>query len=149
MTPLPQPMRISNARDRSIAQGGASPVPSMATTLYGILEPCVFVLVLKQQDPTTLRIIEIKQPISTAASHQPLKNREIEIKPEGQRSWTWIKVFALPDCPLQPKDVVILPWPEFNGQPFRIMGSKPWQSKGFMYYEMVADYQARGALPGV
>lgn len=132
---------IFNASSIRLDQGGASPVPTVETALYGILEPVTFNLVGKWQDPTTFLVEETPQLVQSSASVQPLKVRELAIKPEGERRWTWLKIFALPDLVLTPGQVIEVPAGPYPAVPYRIMGVKPWATKGYMYYECVADYQ--------
>ena len=39
-------------------------------------------------------------PISFSGSIQPLKPTELQLKPEGQRTWVWWKLFTLQAIPL-------------------------------------------------
>ena len=130
---------IHNARDTLISQGGASAVPSVETVLYGVLESLTFEVITQTQDPATFEVTLLRRPVNTLGSVQPLKTRELEIKAEGERSWTWLKIYALPNVTLKPKDEVVLTG-EFAGT-YRVMGEKKWAGKGHMYYELVPTYQ--------
>ncbi len=132
---------LTNARNVRLDQGGASPVPSVATSLYGILEPVTFVIITKRQNTVTFEVEETRRPFPTMASVQPLTVRELSIKAEGERRWTWLKVYALTDVILQPKDVIELGDTARAGTPYRVMAAKDWRDKGQMYYELVADYE--------
>lgn len=126
---------LTNARSRTLSKGAASPVPNVETALSGVLEPLTFYRITKVQNQQTGAIMESAKRIDTSGSVQPLKVRELAIKPEGERSWTWLKLFCLPEVILAPRDVV-----KIEGVKYRVMGSKPWAAKGYMYYELVDDY---------
>ena len=134
-----KPLAISNACDRPISAGGASPIPNAETALYGVLQPTVFIKITKRQDPQTFKVLDLETQIQAMASIQPLKVRELAIKPEGERRWTWLKIYADPHLRLAPSDVI-----KWEGQRYRVMATKPWAANGYMYYEVVNDY-----VPGV
>ena len=135
-------MRLFNANTIPLNRGGASPVVNAESALNGQLEPMTFSVVTKTLNPVTFQVTEHRRNLESAGSIQPLQAREIELKPEGERRWKWLKIYALPDLLLQPKDVIRVPGNELMAdEPYRIMGSKNWRAKGYMYYEMVADYQ--------
>jgi hypothetical protein len=134
---------ITNGCDTPINLGGASPAMSVESLLFGQLEPLTFGISQEIQDETTFQVVETFRSVSTQGIVQPLEVRSLAIKPEGERRWTWLKIWALADLSLKPGDRItvqgtpIMP----ENQPYRIMGTKPWARHGFMYYEVVADYQ--------
>lgn len=141
---------LTNARDIPLNRGGASTVQNVETVLFGVLEPITFGVVTQVKDPETFEVQDATKFIPTMGSVQPLKVRELSIKREGERAWTWLKILALPDLFLRPNDVVridgilgIDP-----GSKWRVMGNKPWTAKGYMYYEVVADYQVPPGYAG-
>jgi hypothetical protein len=127
---------VMSAKDYTPDVGAVSTVPEVGDALLGFLEPVTFSIITKRQDPRTFEVTEVARSVATLASIQPLKVRELAIKPEGERRWKWLKIYALPDLILQPKDVVAV-----NGEKFRVMGVKDWAAKGYMYYEIVSDFQ--------
>lgn len=132
-----------NAKDVSLAQGGASPVMTAETILFGVLEPLIFSISIKRPDPVSFVTVETFRNVATQGSVQPLEVRELAIKSEGTRRWTWLKILALPDLILRPGDVINIQG-TMNADPnvpYRVMGQKPWQQKGYSYYEIVADYE--------
>ncbi len=134
---------VMSAKDTTPDVGALSSVPSVETTLLGFLEPATFIVITKRQDPLTFEVTETRRAILTLASIQPLKTRELAIKPEGERRWTWLKIYALPDLILTPKDVI-----QIGLTKYRVMGVKDWSAKGYMYYEVVEDYQVPSDYAG-
>jgi len=68
----------------------------------------------------------------------PMEYRELILKPEGQRSWTWYQLFADPVLTLNTDDVV-----NYNKQT-RVKGRKDWQAHGFIEYHLVEDWTGVG-----
>ena len=127
--------QIYSAADEKLDVQTLCQAPRMEMALNGYLEPVTFVVVTKEQDPVSFKIVEHLRSITTTATIQPLRAREIALKPEGERRWTWYKIFALPELALEPKDII-----RIGETQYRVMGSKGWRPRGFMYYEIVEDY---------
>lgn len=115
--------------------GAVSQAPNVSSVLNGCLDPMSFVIVTKAQDPVTMEIVNTTRSVTTMAVIQPLRTRELAMKPEGERSWQWYKIFALPDLMMKPSDQVTI-----GAETFRVMGSRNWSSKGYMYYEIVDTF---------
>ena len=120
-------------------------VPNVENVLLSTFVPISFGVVTANQDPITFEFKDTIRTIESSGNAQPLSNRELAIKAEGDRAWEWLKVYATPDLVLQPRDVVI-----FKGTRYRVMASKNYAKfgYGYVYYELVNDYQygTRGSL---
>jgi hypothetical protein len=126
---------IHNAKDTPIDQLGAPGSPNVRAVLDGIMGALAFAVITTKQDHVTKEIIEVARPVVTRGSVQPLKLRELELKPEGMRSWEWFKIFTTPDVLLKTNDVISI-----GAKRYRVMGDKNWASNGYMYYEVVNAY---------
>lgn len=69
---------------------------------------------------------------------QPLSPEQVQLKPEGQRSWEWLQlhVFAGEDTNLQTNDRVI-----FNTRRFKVMAVKDYSLNNYVEYHLLQDYQ--------
>lgn len=68
---------------------------------------------------------------------QPLKDEELQFKPEGLRSWGWIWIHAVSgSLNLETGDKVI-----FNQKRYKIMAVKDYSLNGFIEYQLVRDYE--------
>jgi hypothetical protein len=131
-------MAIYNAADSTPDVGAVSQAPNVSSTLNGNLLPVQFSSVSKSIDPVTKEVKEIIVTVETLASIQPLRTRELAMKPEGERSWEWYKIYALPELVLKTGDMI-----QINGEgSFRVMGLKNWRARGYMYYEIVNGFTA-------
>lgn len=72
---------------------------------------------------------------------QPLSDRELALKPEGQRSWTWLQIHVrslwinfIPD------DRIV-----WNGDKYKIYAVKDYSLNGYVEYHAVRDFQDGGS----
>ena len=126
---------LTNAADNTDDVQTLTQGPHVETVLNGSLTPVTFELITSVQNEDTFEAEEKVVTIATSAVIQPLRTRELALKPEGERSWSWYKVYALPQLRLKPGDRI-----KISETTFRVMGLKDWRSKGYMYYELVDAY---------
>ena len=112
-----------------------SGMPQMSTTLTGWEVP--------------LTLIKIKQRIvdgelSTEENYidfmgvwQPLKDENLNLLPEGQRSWEWIWIHArATELNLETADKVI-----FKGKRYKVINKKDYGLNAFVEYQLCRDYE--------
>lgn len=69
---------------------------------------------------------------------QPLSERKLMLKPEGERAWKWLMIHCFSGrLNLEPKNDRII----FNGEPFKIMADNDYSLNGFIEYHLVKDYE--------
>ena len=112
-----------------------SGMPQMSDALTGWQVP----LTLEQvfQDIVVGDKVETTKLISFQGVWQPLRDEELQFKPEGQRSWEWIWIHAVSgSLNLETGDKVI-----FNQKRYKIMAVKDYSLNGFIEYQLVRDFQ--------
>ena len=68
---------------------------------------------------------------------QPLRDEQLQFKPEGQRSWSWYWIHAKAGTlNLQTQDKII-----FQGKRYKVMSVKDYSLNGYIEYQVVLDYQ--------
>jgi hypothetical protein len=107
--------------------------PNMTEVLYGHMRPVVFSRV--KTAIVDFKSVQTEYPLETHAVIQPLSLRELTIKPEGERSWEWLAVFATTDLALANGDIII-----HKGRRYRVMGFWDWSHAGYYRYEIVGAY---------
>lgn len=112
-------------------------VPNVNGAMLQWFQPMIFTAVTKIV--VGGEVIETGTPINFRGVIQPLSNRDLLIKPEGERAWTWYMLHADPSLSLNVDDVV-----NYLGQQTRVMARKDYRLYGYMYYELIQDYTGSG-----
>lgn len=122
-------------KNRSISSCLQSGMPNMANTLNGWEVPLTLVKIT--QSIVNGDAIQTETEISFLGVWQPLKDEQLQFKPEAQRSWEWIWIHAKSGSfNLKTADKVI-----FNNKRYKIMSVKDYSLNGFIEYELVKDYK--------
>lgn len=68
---------------------------------------------------------------------QPMRSRDIELKPEGQRNWKWWTLYCKTQYDIDNYDRI----EDFKGKKFRVMKTSDWAQAGFCVFELVEDFE--------
>lgn len=127
---------IANAASQPLfAKAGT--VPDVSGALQDYFQAIVFERV--QKTVTGFQVLETPDPINFQGIIQPFTDRQLLLKPEGQRAWTWLWVHADPVLTLQVDDVVL-----WQGKQTRVMSRKDFTLYGFVEYHCVQDWTGVG-----
>ncbi len=116
-------------------------VPDVSGGMKDYFQPMVFERVLKTA--TGFQVVETDAEINFRGVIQPLSKRLLQLKPEGQRAWTWLQLNAEPVLSLQVDDVV-----NYLGVQTRVMALADYTIYGYVSYELVQDWTGSGPTPG-
>ena len=79
-------------------------------------------------------------PLSFNGTIQPLNARQLALKPEGQRSWTWLQIHCLATSfALIPGDRV-----KWDGTLYKVEFQNDYSLNGYIEYHLVKDFQTGG-----
>lgn len=132
---------IANGANRPLnVQTGT--IPNVGGAMLDWFQPMVFTLVAKEVDG--FQVVETSTDISFHGVIQPLRLRDLALKPEGQRAWTWLWLHSDPSLTLQVDEVVL-----YLGVQTRVMGRKDYGIYGFVEYELVQDWTGSGPSPAL
>lgn len=127
---------ILNGKDTPInIRTGSIPDVSGAMTDY--FQPMTFTQVAKSIQG--FEAVETPTVVNCQGVIQPLSGRRLELKPEGQRAWTWLLLHADPSLVLEVDEVVT-----YNGVQTRVMSQKDYRLYGYVEYELVQDWTGSG-----
>lgn len=113
-----------------------SGMPQMSATLTGWEVPLTLIKVI--QDIVEGDAVFTEQQINFMGCWQPLRDEELQFKPEGQRSWEWIWIHAKSsELNLQTADKVI-----FNNKRYKVMSVKDYSLNGFVEYQLIRDFES-------
>lgn len=133
---------IFNAADTPLDRTPAGGVPNMGGALRNWFQPITFERVVK----TTVgyQAVEAGTPIEFRGVIQPFSSRDLLLKPEGQRAWSWYRVHAEPGLALADDEVVI-----WQGLQMRVMGQWEYNLYGYIEYHLIEDYKGSGPTVGI
>ena len=118
-------------KNRSLKSG----MPNMANTLNGWEVPLTLIKV--RQEVVDGDAVKKEEFIRFLGVWQPLRDEELQFKPEGQRSWEWIWIHVKSGTlNLQTQDKVI-----FNNKRYKVMNVKDYSLNGFIEYQLIRDYE--------
>lgn len=110
-------------------------MPNMAGTLSGWQAPLQLIRINQTMSEGDVQYSE--QLITFQGVWQPLKDEQLQFKPEGQRSWSWFWIHAVAGTlNLDTADKII-----FNGERYKVMDKKDYSLNGFVEYHVVKDYE--------
>lgn len=130
-------MAIHNMGSVPLSQQQMGTVPNVAGGFADYYQPMVFETVGKIVNGFMLE--ETGNPLNFRGVIQPLTNRQLYLKPEGQRAWTWFMLHSDPALVLNVDDVVI-----WRGKQTRVMSRKDYAMYGYIYYELCQDWTGSG-----
>ena len=112
-----------------------SNMPNMAGTLNGWQVPLQLIRLVQTVSEGDVEYSE--EYISFQGVWQPLRDEQLQFKPEGQRSWSWFWIHAVAGTlNLDTADKII-----FNGERYKVMDKKDYSLNGFVEYHVVKDYE--------
>lgn len=126
-------MNIFNAADVPLSELNSN-LPNMATTLEGWFQKIIVGLITKTI--VNNRTVETSTDYETRGVKQPFSPEQLEIKPEGERSWKWFMLHCQPSLQLQTDDIVTI-----KGQCYRVNDKLGFDEYGYLQYELVDDYK--------
>lgn len=111
-----------------------SGMPQMNTTLFGWEQALELVKVVQsviEGDLSTQYInVQFKGVV------QPLRDEQLSLLPEGQRSWEWIWIHAVAgSLNLETADKVI-----YQNKTYKVTSKKDYSLNGYVEYQLVRDY---------
>ena len=126
--------RVFNFQKNRSLQNG---MPNMANTLNGWEVPISIIKIT--QSIVDGDAVKGEEQIDFMGVWQPLRDEELQSKPEGQRSWEWYWIHAKSGAlNLQTQDKI-----KFQGKRFKVMAVKDYSLNGFVEYHIVRDYEEK------
>ncbi len=112
-------------------------IPDVSGGMFDWFQPMTFTQIVKST--VDFQLVELATDITFRGVIQPLSNRDLQLKPEGQRAWTWLLLHAQTVLTLQVDDVV-----KYLGVQTRVMARKDYTLYGYFVYELVQDWTGSG-----
>jgi hypothetical protein len=129
-------MIFKNAKDTPLNQQQGT-VPQMGGALLDWFQTMVFGVVTKTT--TNFQVIEDMEEITFKGVIQPFTSRQLLLKPEGQRAWSWFMVHSDPSLQLN-VDMVI----KYLGKQYRVMQKMDYSLYEYIQYDIIEDFTGAG-----
>lgn len=111
----------------------ACPAPTGNSVLRGFFKRLMLTVVSKRLDRGD--VIETTRDLPAVGVVLPTGRRDLELMPEGQRSWRWLTLYTERPIVLDPDDKI-----KYQGTEYRIMSSIKEGDYGVCKYFLVNDY---------
>ncbi len=109
--------------------------PQMGEVLDGWEFPLTLIKI--KQNVVEGDVVTQEEKIDFLGVWQPLKDEQLQFKPEGQRSWSWYWIHAKAGTlNLQTGDKII-----FQNKRFKVMNVKDYSLNGYIEYQIIEDFQ--------
>lgn len=131
---------IKNGKDTPINVDTGT-VPDVTDALDDWFQAMVFTRVTKEV--IGFEVVETATDINFWGVIQRHTDRELLIKPEGQRAWTWYWVHAEPQLDLEVDEVIY-----YQGIQTRVMSKMDYGIYGYFSYELCQDFTGSGPTNG-
>lgn len=129
-------MIFTNAKNIPLnAQAGS--VPDVSGAMLDWFQPMTFGVVVKTVEG--FQSYETMTNVNFQGVWQPLTERQLLLKPEGQRAWSWFWLHAEPSLVLDTDQVVT-----YLGKQYRVMSNKDYRLYGYIEYHLVEDWTGSG-----
>lgn len=127
---------IQNGKNLPLNQSSGT-MPDLSGAILNWFQPMTFGVVTKTV--VNFQVRETKVDVTFQGVWQPMKPQSIRMKPEGQRSWKWFTVHALPSLQLTPDEVIT-----YLGVQYRVADKLDYKLDGFVEYHLCQDYTGSG-----
>lgn len=139
-------MKIINAANLPIFARAGS-VPDVSGAMQDYFQPMTLTRVEKTMQG--FQVVETPTSYNAQGVIMPFKERQLQLKPEGQRAWSWHWLFTDTSIVLQVDDVVTVTWQapdELIQSECRVMSRKNYWLSGYVEYQIVQDWKDVGPL---
>lgn len=118
----------------------AGTVPNMMESITDYMQKLSF----EQLVTTVVGFESVQTPTITQffGVFMPFVPREQTLLPEGQRAWTWIRLYTILPLTLNVDDVVV--FPQLNNKQTRVMFRNDYGLYSFIEYKLVQDWSGSG-----
>lgn len=135
-----QPTFIQSMGNIPLNKQPQGDLPDVSGALLGYLQPLVYTPVTKNN--IGFQAVEVGAPVNFQGVVQPFTPKQLLMRPEGERGWTWQTLTAQNWLELQVDDVVI-----FQGRQTRVMSRKNCKIYGYIEFSLLQDWSGSGPTP--
>lgn len=112
-------------------------VPDTSGALKDYFQPMIFTRVIKET--VGFQVVETPRSLNFQGVIQPFSSRQLMLRPEGERAWSWFTLHAETALVLNVDEVVT-----YQGVQTRVMARQDFTLYGYVLYELVQDWTGAG-----
>lgn len=127
---------ILNANTIPLNQNSGT-VPDVSDAMLDWFQPLTFTSIVKTV--VNFQVVETPTNVSFLGVWQPFTARQLLLKPEGQRAWSWFTCHAQPELVLKADEVVT-----YLGVQYRVKEQTDYRLYGYVEYHLIQDYTGAG-----
>lgn len=127
---------IKNAANTPLNENSGT-LPDVSGAMLNWFQPMIFGIVSKVI--SGFQVVESMVEINFMGVWQPLSGRQLMLKPEGQRAWSWWWLHSDPSLDLKVDDVVV-----YKSKQYRVMAKKNYSLYQYIEYHLVTDWTGSG-----
>jgi hypothetical protein len=125
-------MTIINAKKTKI--NSYSHLPNMADTLTDWFLDIDMIKITKSV--VDFEVVETEKAIKFKGVVQNLDSKQLQLKPEGQRAWSWKMIHCHSSLELNVDDIII-----YGDVRYRVMNLLDYKEYGYLEYHIVKDFE--------
>lgn len=129
-------MIFSNGKNTAL-NANTGGVPNVNDAMLEWFQPMTFGVVSTEVD--NFQAVQEKVSVSFQGVWQPFTDRQLQMKPEGQRSWSWWTCHADPSLVLDTDSIIT-----YLGVQYRVLYQRDYRLYGYVEYHLVQDYTGSG-----
>lgn len=112
-------------------------IPDVSGAIFDTFQPMVFETIVKTVQ--NFQVVETPTLYNILGNWIPFSPRQLLLKPEGQRAWSWYTCFAQWGLELTTDQVI-----KYEDKQYRVMGKKNFKLHGYVEYELIEDWTGSG-----
>ncbi len=130
---------IRNGKDTPL-NANSGTLPQVDDAMLDYFQPMQFGVVTKTSGRSTgFQVVETKVTTDFRGVWQPMSDRKLMMKPEGQRQWKWFTCHADPSLILETDSVIT-----YLGEQYRVESMRDYKLYGYVEYHLVQDFTGSG-----
>lgn len=124
---------IQNGKNTNLTQNSGT-TPNVNSAIQDWFQKMTFTTIVKTI--VNFQLVEQLTNVDFLGVWQPFTTRDLLMKPEGQRRWSWFMVHSDINLELTPDEIIA-----YQGQNYRVMQANDYKIYGYMEYHIIQDYQ--------
>lgn len=109
-------------------------LPNVSGALLDWFQPITFVIIKKTT--VNFKLVEERSNYTFMGVVESQTPQQLQMKPEGQRSWNYLNIWSLPNVSLKIDDIFC-----YQGKDYRVLSKNDWSQYGYAEFECVEDYK--------